>query len=205
MQLEAINLGFGYRKNSWTFRHIHLNIRRGEIVGLVGPSGAGKTTLGRILAGYETPLEGIVRLDNAPLPRTGFHPVQLVFQHPEKAVNPKWRMKEILHEGWNPDDELLDRLGIEQDWLRRWPNELSGGELQRFCVARALGPLTQFLIADEMTTMLDSITQAQIWEVVLDIAKKRNMGILVISHEAPLLNRLCSRIIDISSNVAREG
>jgi peptide/nickel transport system ATP-binding protein len=198
MLLEAINVGFGYQKNSWTFRHIDLSVARGEIVGLVGPSGYGKTTLGRILAGYEKPLEGAVRLNGAPLPSTGFHPVQLVFQHPEKAVNPKWRMKDILHEGWNPDYELLERLGIEQDWLRRWPNELSGGELQRFCVARALGPQTQFLIADEMTTMLDSITQAQIWQVVLDISKERNMGILVISHEAPLLNRLCSRIIDIS-------
>ncbi|MEH6991422.1 ATP-binding cassette domain-containing protein [Neobacillus drentensis] len=198
MLLEALNVGFSYQKNSWTFRHIDLSVARGEIVGLVGPSGYGKTTLGRILAGYEKPLEGAVKLNGSPLPSTGYHPVQLVFQHPEKAVNPKWRMKDILHEGWNPDDKLLERLGIEQDWLRRWPNELSGGELQRFCVARALGPQTQFLIADEMTTMLDSITQAQIWQVVLDMAKERNMGILVISHEAPLLNRLCSRIIDIS-------
>jgi peptide/nickel transport system ATP-binding protein len=198
MLLEAVNVGFGYQKNSWTFRHMDLSVARGEIVGLVGPSGSGKTTLGRILAGYEKPLEGALRLNGDLLPSTGYHPVQLVFQHPEKAVNPKWRMKDILHEGWNPDDELLSRLGIEQDWLRRWPNELSGGELQRFCVARALGPQTQFLIADEMTTMLDSITQAQIWEVVLDMAKERNMGILVISHEEPLLNRLCSRIIDIS-------
>ena len=131
---------------------------------------------------------------------TGYHPVQLVLQHPEKAVNPKWRMQKTLHEGWNPDNELLERLGIEKEWLRRWPNELSGGELQRFCVARALGPRTEFLIADEMTTMLDSITQAQIWQVVLDIAKQRDMGILVISHEAPLLDRLCSRIVDISNN-----
>jgi peptide/nickel transport system ATP-binding protein len=198
MLLEAVNVGFGYQKNSWTFRHMDLSVARGEIVGLVGPSGSGKTTLGRILAGYEKPLEGALRLNGDLLPSTGYHPVQLVFQHPEKAVNPKWRMKDILHEGWNPDDELLSRLGIEQDWLRRWPNELSGGELQRFCVARALGPQTQFLIADEMTTMLDSITQAQIWEVVLDMAKERNMGILVISHEEHLLNRLCSRIIDIS-------
>lgn len=198
MLLEAVNVGFGYQKNSWTFRHIDLSVARGEIVGLVGPSGYGKTTLGRILAGYEKPLEGAVKLNGSPLPGKGFHPVQLVFQHPEKAVNPKWRMRDILHEGWIPDNELLERLGIEQDWLRRWPNELSGGELQRFCVARALGPQTQFLIADEMTTMLDSITQAQIWQLVLDMAKERNMGILVISHEAPLLNRLCSRIIDIS-------
>ena len=66
----------------------------------------------------------------------------------------------------NPIKRCLELLGIDQEWLERWPNELSGGELQRFCVARALGPNTRFLIADEMTTMLDAITQAQIWHAV---------------------------------------
>lgn len=86
-------------------------------------------------------------------------------------------------------------LGIEEEWLDRWPNELSGGELQRFCVARALGPQTRFLIADEMTTMLDAITQAQIWHTVMDIAERRNLGILMISHEPSLIQRLCTRVI----------
>ena len=113
-------------------------------------------------------------------------------------------MDKILNEGWNPDQELLESLGIEQEWLTRWPNELSGGELQRFCVARSLGPNTRFLIADEMTTMLDAITQAQIWNAVLEIAKKREMGIVVVSHEAKLIQRLCHRVIELnhSSNQA---
>ncbi len=92
----------------------------------------------------------------------------------------------------------LELLGIEQEWLTRWPNELSGGELQRFCVARALGPDTRFLIADEMTTMLDAITQAQIWHAVLEIAKKREMGIIVVSHETKLIERLCHRVIEFN-------
>ena len=108
----------------------------------------------------------------------------------------------LLNEGWNPDQELLESLGIEQEWLTRWPNELSGGELQRFCVARALGPNTRFLIADEMTTMLDAITQAQIWHAVLEIAKKREMGILVVSHEAKLIQRLCHRVIEFNHVMA---
>ena len=95
-------------------------------------------------------------------------------------------MDKVLNEGGKPDPELLALLGIEQEWLTRWPNELSGGELQRFCVARALGPDTRFLIADEMTTMLDAITQAQIWQAVLEIAEKREMGIIVVSHEEKL-------------------
>ena len=88
----------------------------------------------------------------------------MIYQHPEKAVNPRWKLKKTVTEAWEPDDALLRELRINKDlWYSRWPNELSGGELQRFCVARVLGPKTEFIIADEMSTMLDAITQAQIW------------------------------------------
>ncbi len=90
----------------------------------------------------------------------GFNPVQLVFQHPEKAVNPRWQMHRILKESSGQKYSLYRSLVIEEFWMNRWPNELSGGELQRFCVARALTPQTMVLIADEMATMLDAITQA---------------------------------------------
>jgi peptide/nickel transport system ATP-binding protein len=197
MQLDAINIGFRYGKSPWLFKGINFSMQPGEVVGLKGPSGTGKTTLCRVLAGYEKPLEGKVTLDGKALPEIGCHPVQMVFQHPEKAVNPRWKMGKTLLEGGRPDDDLLARLGIQQEWLERWPNELSGGELQRFCVARALGPGTRILIADEMTTMLDAITQAQIWHAVLHLAEKRKMGILVVSHDAQLMNRLCDRVIGL--------
>ena len=197
MRLEAENIGFRYKNGPWLFRGINLSLEPGEIVGLAGPSGRGKTTLCRILAGLEQPLEGKISVNGSTIPKKGYHPVQLVFQHPEKAVNPRWKMEKVLNEGWQTNQELLDILGIEQQWLTRWPNELSGGELQRFCVARALGPKTNFLIADEMTTMLDAITQAQIWHAVLEIAKKREMGILIVSHDAGLVERLCHRVIHI--------
>jgi len=197
MQLEAKNVGFYYKRNHWLFRNVNVQINPGEIVGLVGPSGSGKTTLSKVLAGYEKPKEGRVTLGGDSLRKKDYQPVQLVYQHPEKAVNTKWRMDDVLKEGrlQNRDKDFLDLFGIQEEWLRRWPNELSGGELQRFCVARALGPKTQFLIADEMTTMLDAITQAQIWHAVLNIAKKRQLGILVISHEQHLVKKICSRII----------
>lgn len=195
MLLEGKKLGYHYNKQEWLFRSVDLQIASGEVVGLVGPSGCGKSTLGRLMAGYTQPMEGTVTLDGAALPVKGYHPVQLVFQHPEKAVNSRWPMWRTLNEGWSPQPEILSMLGIEQQWLNRMPNELSGGELQRFCVARALGPGTRFLIADEMTTMLDSITQAQIWQAVRNIADERQIGILVISHESQLINRLCSRVI----------
>ncbi|WP_342514691.1 ATP-binding cassette domain-containing protein [Sporosarcina sp. FSL K6-1522] len=199
MQLEAKNIGFRYGDRPWLFQGVNFTVEPGEIVGLTAPSGRGKTTFCRMLAGFEKPLEGTITLDGAPIASRGFHPVQLVFQHPEKAVNPRWKMEKVLNEGGTPDPELLDLLGIEQEWLTRWPNELSGGELQRFCVARALSANTRFLIADEMTTMLDAITQAQIWHAVLEIAKKREMGIIIVSHEEKLVQRLCHRVIELNS------
>ncbi|MFS0870773.1 ABC transporter ATP-binding protein [Paenibacillus xylanilyticus] len=195
MPLEARNAGYRYNKDNWIFREMNMEVERGQVVGLWGPSGCGKTSLGRILAGYAEPVTGQVLLDGKPLPLTGVCPVQLVFQHPEKAVNPRWRMRRVLSEAGMEDQQLLDALGIQSGWMDRRPGELSGGELQRFCVARALGKETRYLIADEMTTMLDAITQAQIWHTVMDTARQRNLGLLVISHDYDLLNRLCDRII----------
>jgi peptide/nickel transport system ATP-binding protein len=80
--------------------------------------------------------------------------------------------------------------------MNRYPNELSGGELQRFCVLRALSEKTRFLICDEITTMLDALTQARIWNFLLRFAAERQIGILLITHSRPLAEKTCTRIID---------
>jgi peptide/nickel transport system ATP-binding protein len=195
MLLEGRNLGFRYTKDDWVFRGYDITIQEGELVGLVGPSGCGKTTLGRVLAGYDQPVEGKVAIKGGGYSKTSCNPVQLVLQHPEKAVNPRWRMRRIVNEGGIPETELLRDLGIEEAWMDRWPNECSGGELQRFCVARALGPHTRFVIADEMTTMLDAVTQAQIWHAMLNRVRRDKLGMLVISHDMHLVNRICDRVL----------
>ena len=112
-------------------------------------------------------------------------------------MNPRWKMERTLKECWEPDEELLKEMGIESEWLKRWPSELSGGELQRFCIARVLGPQTRFLVCDEITTMLDVITQAQIWELLLERASERDLGMAVVTHNMALAEKVCSRIVSL--------
>ena len=198
MQLEVQNVSFRYqRKERWILKDVSFSIQKGERVGLVGPSGYGKSTLAKILSGYEMPAEGKVLLDGKPLPKKGICPVQLIYQHPEKAINPRWKMKKVLEESGQCSSQIMQALGIEQDWLGRYPRELSGGELQRFCVARSLFEGTRFLIADEMSTMLDVITQAQIWNLMLEEVERRQLGLIVVTHNQHLAQRVCTRMVDL--------
>ena len=199
MQIEARNVSFRYgEKSPWILKDVSLKVEEGERVGLIGPSGYGKSTLVKILAGYLRPLEGDILLDGKQLPEKGISPVQLIYQHPEKAINPRCKMKKVLEESGMCREEVMDALGIEREWLQRYPRELSGGELQRFCVARSLFHGTHFLFADEMSTMLDVITQAQIWNLMLKEVTQRRLGLLMVTHNSNLAKRVCTRMVDLS-------
>ena len=188
MKLKAENISFKYPSaKKYLLKDVNIELDNNKVIGLIGDSGSGKSTLCKILSGYVTKYEGNVILDGKPLPKKGFKPVQLIYQHPEKVMNPKWKMKQVLEESWDVPDEILEEFGIQKSWLTRFPQELSGGELKRFSVVRSLNPNTKFLIADEMTTMLDAITQVQIIDSVLKIVKERNMGFLLVSHDMPLV------------------
>ena len=199
MILEARNISFRYgEKSREILKDFSLKAESTERVGLVAPSGFGKTTLCKILSGYEKPDSGQVLLDGKPLDFYGSYcPVQLIWQHPEQAINPRLRMRSVLEEGDNVSPDLIKRLGIEADWMNRFPAELSGGEMQRFCIARALGQRTQFLLADEISTMLDLITQSQIWHFLMDETETRKIGMIVVSHSQELLEKVCTRIVDL--------
>ena len=197
MELRAENIGFRYSaKGREIWKNYNIFIKSGERLGLMAPSGYGKTTLLKLLAGYERPDDGGVFLDGKPLAAYGgYCPVQLIWQHPEEALNPRMKMKHALKQGGGVSPRIAEGLGIQDEWLERYPSELSGGEMQRFCIARALGEQTKFLLADEITSMLDMITQSQIWNFLIEETERRQIGMLVVSHSKPLLARICSRVI----------
>jgi peptide/nickel transport system ATP-binding protein len=193
--LEASQLSYTYNGGRPLFSNLNFTLQAGEVIGLIAPSGSGKTTLAKMLSGHFPVQGGTIRLKSRPIPRKSFHPVQLINQHPEQSFNPRWTLGRSLAESFQPTDSLLAQLGIKKPWLNRYPHELSGGELQRFAIARALHPQTAFLIADEITAMLDAISQAQIWQVLLSVVEERKLGMLVISHSPQLLARICTRTV----------
>lgn len=201
MKLEAQEVTFRYpgKRKHPVLQGVSLSIAPGERVGLRAPSGSGKTTLCRLLAGYEKPQQGEILLDGRPLrDYRGVCPVQMVWQHPETVVDPLLRLGDTLAEAGAVEERLMQALHIEKAWMGRYPSELSGGELQRFCIARALHPQTRFLLCDEISAMLDLVTQAQIWRLLLEEAARRQLGLLVVSHDSALLRQVCTRVESLS-------
>lgn len=199
--LEVQDITFSYQKNgNQILEHVNLSVGPEERLGILAPSGYGKTTLLKIISGYISPDAGRILVDGELLPQKGYCPVQMIFQHPEQAVNPRLRMREVLKEGDGISKELIEGLGIEEDWKNRFPQELSGGELQRFCIARALGKGTKYLLCDEITTMLDFITQGQIWNFLIEETKRRGIGMVIVSHSQSLLDHVCTRQIRLNEN-----
>lgn len=217
-RLEAKGVRFSYGKQP-VLDGFDLVVEPGERVALHAPSGTGKTTLCRILAGYLQPASGAVLVDGAPLPRRGTCPVQLIAQHPEHMMDPaitirrslaeattdpadaqalaSWEEKGDGIEGGSMVPRLLESLGVQREWLERFPVELSGGELQRCCIARALMARPRYLICDEISTMLDAATQAYLWRFLIDHAQANGIGMVLVTHSDALLNRIATRIVEL--------
>lgn len=197
--LEARKVSFGYGKQL-VLDGFDLEVRPHERVALKAPSGTGKTTLCRILAGYLQPSGGTVLADGKPLPSRGVSPVQLVAQHPERMMDPAITVRQSLLEAvGSPADAaaLLDALGIQPAWFERFPAELSGGELQRCCIARALATHPRYLVCDEISTMLDAETQASLWRFLIEYTQLHGMGMVLVTHSDALLERIATRVVEL--------
>lgn len=189
---------------------VSLEIRPGEVVGLLGESGSGKSTLGCILTGLLKPEKGELTYKDQKIARPfqgeARKKIQVLFQHPEVAFNPKMTLERSLKEIYDlykiPYTKenvrtLLMPFGICEDYLKRYPDQLSGGELQRIALARILLVEPEFIVLDEPTSMLDVISQAHIVRMLMDIRKQKNISYLFITHDEQLCEYVSDRIVRI--------
>ncbi|WP_225874880.1 ATP-binding cassette domain-containing protein [Vibrio atypicus] len=198
MNMIKIQQGeYRYRDHSIPIPDIF--IKRGDIVGLNGVSGSGKSTIGKILTRQLNYDKHKLRLPA--LTRNRINPVQWVGQRCEFAFDPRWTIEKTLKEAYRGYDyrSLLESYELEFHWQFRLPKELSGGQLQRFNLVRALAPTTEFLICDEATDQLDSITQKVIWNALLSEVEQRSLGLLVITHQTELLQAICHRTVNMQN------
>jgi oligopeptide transport system ATP-binding protein len=192
---------------------VDLDIRRGEILGLVGESGCGKTTAGRALLRLIPATEGSVKFDGKdlfslstaelkPLRRE----MQLVFQDPYSSLDPRSRISEIVGEGLRVHGvtdrterhrqvmKALEMVGLQEDHMRRFPHEFSGGQRQRIGIARALVLNPSFVVCDEPVSALDVSIQSQVLNLLKDLQQELNLTLLFIAHDMSVVEHLCDRV-----------
>jgi ABC-type glutathione transport system ATPase component len=204
---------------------VDLQVRPGEIVGLVGESGSGKTTLARIATGLDRPDAGSVRLDGQPLlaasggvARHVRGRIQMVFQDPLASFNPARRIGGALALPLRLQRrcerrrlaaaiaELLSAVGLDPALAARRPDELSGGQLQRAAIARALATEPSILVCDEPVASLDVTVRAQVLNLLVRLKRSRGLGTLFISHDLGVVRRLADRTIVLrAGSVVEEG
>jgi peptide/nickel transport system ATP-binding protein len=180
------------------FDDLDIAVSRGEIVAIVGPSGCGKTTVGNILLGLMKPDQGQVARA-AGLAPTRF---QKLYQDPPAAFAPHQVLRRSLGDllslhglVWSRAEGEMRRLGLARELLDRRPDEVSGGELQRFAILRALVLDPVFLFADEATSRLDPVSQKEVFAILLRAVRERGLGLLMVTHEAALAEKVADRVL----------
>ena len=214
--LETRDLSRSFRRKNREIRAVagvNLTLRPGECLGLVGESGSGKSTLARMLASVLVPTEGEVLLRGEPVScwraregRGFYRHVQMVFQNPASAISPRMTIGEFVTQGLlyfhlcprsnlrGKAQGLLESVGLSGEFLDRLPHQLSGGELQRAVIARAISVNPDVLILDEATSALDASIQRQILDLIDDLRRSRNIACLLITHDLALVRRYAERV-----------
>ncbi len=198
-------------------RNVSFELHRGEILGVVGSSGSGKSTLLRLLCGLEAPDEGHIYLDGRELfdkrSIADKREMQMIFQDPAASFHPRRTIASSIGDAFfslmgrgaalDLDTLCLD-VGLSPDLARRYPRSLSGGQCQRFAIARAIASSPSVLLCDEITSALDVSSQAQILSLLSDLRKDRGMSMIFVSHDLAVVSTLCDRIIVMRSGVIVE-
>jgi peptide/nickel transport system ATP-binding protein/oligopeptide transport system ATP-binding protein len=220
LKLEDVRTYFrrpgGLSRRAGTVRAVDgvsLSVRPGETVGLVGESGCGKTTLGRTIMRLEKPTSGRILFDAEDLTRLsagGLKRVrsnfQMIFQDPRGSLDPQMRVAEIISEGIGARSrgeradraervaDIVRRVGLSADHLRRYPHEFSGGQLQRIGIARALIRQPRLIVADEAVSALDVSVQSQILNLMVDLQAELGIAYVFISHDLSVVEYMSDRV-----------
>lgn len=213
LKVEGVNKS--YRQTGWlrkarnqVLRDIGFEWRQGDTLGIIGESGSGKSTLGRLLLGIEKPDSGVIAFDGKPVSdrsaRRGA--ISAVFQDYTSSINPFFTVREAILEplrlagiasGSFDIGKLLRQVGLDESYLSRYPHELSGGEAQRVCIARAISADPQCILLDEAISSLDGSVQMQVLELLKKLRTSYGMGYIFITHDIQAAAYLCDRIMII--------
>ena len=208
------NVSNHYKDEEVILQNLTLDIPKYEVTGIIGHSGAGKTTLAKILSGF-IPYEGRIKIEGKELREVLTHEkqsyyqrVQYLFQNSLLAFNPNQTIVKSLEEPLRfmrkikkrPEriqmiQDLFIKLELECDWLEKYPHQLSGGQCQRCAVARAILAQPECLICDEITSALDDANQDKVLKVLRKVQEETNMTIVFISHNQALIEAICSNVI----------
>lgn len=213
LQIENVTKSYekgilGWRKKQQILHDVSLECGIGECLGIIGESGSGKSTLVRMMLGIEQPDEGRVLLHGQPIKyratRRGH--ISAVFQDYTSSINPFFTVERAIMESiyLRPDirkyskydmDQLLEQVGLDSSFKKRYPYELSGGEAQRVCIARAVACRPEYIILDEAISSLDVSIQVQILDLLKELKAVYKIGYVFITHDIQAAAYICDRII----------
>ena len=220
LDLESVTVT--YSGGHQAVNSVSFSLQKGEKVGLVGESGSGKSTLARAILGLVHPSSGMVTLHGTSVAEMSrkqrVRAVQMVFQDPYHSLNPRRTVRQTLVEalaaaGRSTEKDageaavdLLHKVQLDANALDRFPHQFSGGQRQRICIARALAPRPELLVCDEAVSALDVTTQRSIIELLSHLSQKENITLLFITHDIPLVEDLCERVLILDrGTVIEEG